>query len=397
MPRLGSLFFSLHWCFVVRSVCLDAVQASDGLRDEGREDVVRQLHLDLRHEPLVGLPPLLLLLLILHFHNFAAYYFFYYLLLFLIVEDLPDLVLLGSRLGVVVGIQGMLDGASARVGPGEDVVLHLVQYSLQSLVDRMYVILHLHERVLPALLGPGHGLALLSVRPHEVHRLVDCVEDCLVMNVISLRDHIRQFLLVNFFIALLLYLLDGLLDHAFPFLFEGEVELHVQNAEQRGIELLVLEHVAVERALRAVELVLRLSLSDYVQLVQRLVVDRRQEGVEELRTTLPYLLKYVLNVRFHSLKRGVDAGNQLLAFLLLSGARRLLLLDVGLAGGSLGLVLPFPLALELLELIQFLLYLRLLQRDLLWYFFLLLRFFCGRYLLVVLLCLLFFGRLYLSL
>ena len=76
------------------------------------------------------------------------------------------------------------------------------------------------------------------------------------------------------------------------------------------------------------ELVLRLGLSDDVQLVQRLMVDWRQEGVEELRAALPYLLKDVLNVRFNSLKGGVDAGNQLLALLLLSGARGLLLLDV---------------------------------------------------------------------
>ena len=109
---------------------LNIVEAGDGLRDESLEDVVRQLHLDLCHEPLVGLPPLLLLLLVLHFHNFTANYFFYYLLLLLVVQDLPDLVLLGSCLGIVLGFLGMLDGAGTRVGPGEDVVLHLVQYFL---------------------------------------------------------------------------------------------------------------------------------------------------------------------------------------------------------------------------------------------------------------------------
>jgi len=225
---------------------LNIVEAGDGLRDESLEDVVRQLHLDLCHEPLVGLPPLLLLLLVLHFHNFTANYFFYYLLLLLVVQDLPDLVLLGSCLGIVLGFLGMLDGAGTRVGPGEDVVLHLVQYFLESLVDRFYVVLHLHEGVLPSLLGPGHWLSLLSVGPHEIHGLVDCIKDCLVMDVVGLRDHIRQFLLVDFFVTLLFYLLDGLLDHALPFFLEGKVELHVQNAEQRGIELLVLEHIAVE-------------------------------------------------------------------------------------------------------------------------------------------------------
>jgi len=120
------------------------------------------------------------------------------------------------------------------------------------------------------------------------------------------------------------------------------------------------------------ELVFHLSLSDNVQLIERLVVDWRQEGVEELWTALPDLLKYVLNIRFHCLKGGVDASDQLLAFLLLPRARRLLFLSVGLARRSLDLVRAFLLALELLELIQFLLYLRLFQRDLLGYFFLLL-------------------------
>ena len=193
------------------------------------------------------------------------------------------------------------------------------------------------------------------------------------MNVVGLGYHVRQLLLVYFFITLLFDLLDGLLDHALPFLLEREVELHVENAKQRGVELLVLEHVPVEGALGAVKLVLQLSLPNDVELIEWLVVDRRQEGVQELRATLPDLLKYIFDVRFHGLQRGIDASNQLLAFLLLLRASQGILLWP--AGSPLSPVRAFLLALKLLELVQLLLYLRLLQRYLLRYFFLLLRFF----------------------
>ena len=47
--------------------------------------MVSQLHLDLNHEPLIGLPPLRFLLLILKLHDFGAYYVFNKFLLLLVI------------------------------------------------------------------------------------------------------------------------------------------------------------------------------------------------------------------------------------------------------------------------------------------------------------------------
>lgn len=140
----------------------------------------------------------------------------------------------------------MVDGARASIGPGEHVVLHLMQHFLQGLVNGLDVVLDLHERVLATLLGPRHRLTLLTIRADHVHRLVHSVKDGLIVNVVGFRDHVRQLFLVDFFFTLLFDLLDGFLDHTFPLFLESEIQLHIQNAKKRGIQLLVLKHVVIE-------------------------------------------------------------------------------------------------------------------------------------------------------
>lgn len=298
------------------------MEAPYRLFDQRGEDVVGELQLHLGHKSLVRLAPLLFLLVRLSFEDLLVYYFLYDLLSLLVLKDLTDLVLLRAGFWVLLYLLRMMDGAGTGVGPREHIVLHLVEHSFQRFVDRLDIVLDLHERVLAALLRPRHRLALLTVRADQVHCFIHGIKNSFIVNVISFRDHVRELLLVDVFFTLLFDLFDGFLDHALSLFLERQIQLHVQDAEERGIQLLVLEHVVIEGALRAVQLILELSLAEDVELVQGLVVDWCQEGIQELGATLSNLLEYVFNVRLDCFQGSVDAGNQLLiGFLLASSGR----------------------------------------------------------------------------
>ena len=205
---------------------------------------------------------------------------------------------------------------------------------------------------------------MLSVWPHEIHGFIDSVKYGLVVDVISLGDHIGQLFFIDLFFTLQFDLLYGLLDHALSFLLQGQVELHVEYAQEGGVQLFVLHHVLEEGALGPVELVLQLGPTEQMELVQRLMVDWSQECVQELRATLSYLGEDVLYVGFDCLQGGVYAGDQLLVCPRFVGKlveiRLFCVLIVRL------LLASSLVSLELVKLVELCLDLRLLQRDLCW-------------------------------
>ena len=86
----------------------------------------------------------------------------------------------------MIAILRVLYRSSPRIGPRQHIIFNLVQNLFKSLINRLNIVLNLQKRVFPALLRPWHRLTLLTIRPDEVHGLINCIENGLIVYVVGL-------------------------------------------------------------------------------------------------------------------------------------------------------------------------------------------------------------------